>query len=96
LPQNINQLKNDQNTLKHHRKTAPPPHKHTVATVLSFKINGRVWNCWQSVRPRREEVREEVTWARERKSQAMGRRWGRKVDRHGMFLPNLEAEEVRQ
>ena len=40
--------------------------------------------------------KKEVTWLRERKSQAMGRRPGRKVKRYGMFLPNLDAEDVRQ
>ena len=38
---------------------------------------------------RRQGVdREEVSWARERQAQAVGRRQGRKVVRHGMFLLN--------
>ena len=35
---------------------------------------------------RQGAVREEVSWARERQAQAFGRRQGRKVVRHGMFL----------
>ena len=35
---------------------------------------------------RQGAVREEVNWARERQAQAVGRRQGRKVVRHGMFL----------
>ena len=38
---------------------------------------------------RRQGVeREEVSWARERQAQAVGRRQGRKVVRRGMFLLN--------
>ena len=39
---------------------------------------------------RQGAVREEVSWARERQAQAVGtgRRQGRKVVRHGMFLLN--------
>ena len=39
-------------------------------------------------RRRQGVVREEVNWARERQAQAVGRRQGRKVVRHGMFLLN--------
>ena len=35
---------------------------------------------------RQGAVREEVSWARERQAQAVGRRQGRKMVRHGMFL----------
>ena len=35
---------------------------------------------------RQGAVREEVSWARDRQAQAVGRRQGRKVVRHGMFL----------
>ena len=37
-------------------------------------------------RRRKGVVREEVIWARERQAQAVGRRQGRKVVSHGMFL----------
>ena len=46
--QNINQLKNDQNTFNYHHTTAPPQHKHTgrnsyhqFSPVLSFQIKGK-------------------------------------------------------
>ena len=39
-------------------------------------------------RRRQGVVREEVSWARERQAQAVGRRQGRKVVRHGMFMLN--------
>ena len=39
-------------------------------------------------RRRQEVVREEVIWARERQAEAVGRRQGRKVVRHGMFMLN--------
>ena len=39
-------------------------------------------------RRRQGVVREEVSWARERQAQAVGRRQGRKVVMHGMFMLN--------
>ena len=37
---------------------------------------------------RQRVEREEVSWARERQAQAVGRRQGRKLMRRGMFLLN--------
>ena len=47
--------------------------------------------CWErgagaAYGRRQGAVRKEVSWARERQAQAVGRRQGRKMVRHGMFL----------
>ena len=49
--------------------------------------------CWErgagaAYGRRQGAVRKEVSWARERQAQAVGRRQGRKVVKHGMFLLN--------